>query len=321
MGELDYGIEPGVIQRIAAEIATARQTGVEIAIVVGGGNIFRGAGLARAGMDRVTGDYMGMLATVMNALAIQDALESLDVYARVMSALQIHDVCEDYIRRRAVRHLEKGRVVILAAGTGNPFFTTDTAASLRAIEIGADVLLKATKVDGVYDDDPMANAGAKRFETVSYDQVLADKLSVMDATAIVMCRDNDLPLRVCQSDPTNSRPSPPFGPFHSTGADALSACSVIDGLSPPASSSTNEMSNPAATDNSVDSDGFACPASSCASRRRLTPNRAAATSNVHPRCWRRRRTSSATACACIRSGDSTECIISHFPVHPDTAGQ
>ena len=196
MGELDYGIEPSVIQRIAGEIATARQTGVEIAIVVGGGNIFRGAGLARAGMDRVTGDYMGMLATVMNALAIQDALESQDVYARVMSALQIHDVCEDYIRRRAVRHLEKGRVVILAAGTGNPFFTTDTAASLRAIEIGADVLLKATKVDGVYDDDPMTNSAAKRFDRVSYDQVLTDKLSVMDATAIVMCRDNDLPLRV-----------------------------------------------------------------------------------------------------------------------------
>jgi uridylate kinase len=196
MGDLDYGIEPKVIQRIAGEIATARNTGIEIAIVIGGGNIFRGAGLARAGMDRVTGDYMGMLATVMNALAIQDALESLDVYARVMSALQINEVCEDYIRRRAVRHLEKGRVVILAAGTGNPFFTTDTAASLRAIEIGADVLLKATKVDGVYDADPMSNPDAKRFETVSYDQVLSDKLSVMDATAIVMCRDNDLPLRI-----------------------------------------------------------------------------------------------------------------------------
>ena len=196
MGELEYGIEPSVIQRIAAEIGTARNQGVEIAIVVGGGNIFRGAGLARAGLDRVTGDYMGMLATVMNALAIQDALESLDVYARVMSALQIHDVCEDYIRRRAVRHLEKGRVVILAAGTGNPFFTTDTAASLRAIEIGADVLLKATKVDGVYDADPVANPGAKRFKTVSFDQLLADKLLVMDATAVVMCRDNNLPLRV-----------------------------------------------------------------------------------------------------------------------------
>ncbi len=196
MGGLDYGIEPQVIQRLAEEIATARETGVEIAIVIGGGNIFRGAGLARTGMDRVTGDYMGMLATVMNALAIQDALESLDVYARVMSALQIHDVCEDYIRRRAVRHLEKGRVVILAAGTGNPFFTTDTAASLRAIEIGADVLLKATKVDGVYDRDPIGNPDAKRFETVSYDRVIADKLAVMDATAIVMCRDNDLPLRI-----------------------------------------------------------------------------------------------------------------------------
>ncbi len=204
MGELDYGIEPKVIQRIAAEIATARSSGVEIAIVIGGGNIFRGAGLARAGMDRVTGDYMGMLATVMNALAIQDALESLDVYARVMSALQIHEVCEDYIRRRAVRHLEKGRVVILAAGTGNPFFTTDTAASLRAIEIGADVLLKATKVNGVYDSDPMTNADAKRYETVSYDRVLADKLTVMDATAIVMCRDNHLPLRVFDLTKSNA---------------------------------------------------------------------------------------------------------------------
>ena len=196
MGKLDYGIEPKVIQRLAAEIAAAHSAGVEIAIVIGGGNIFRGAGLARAGMDRVTGDYMGMLATVMNALAIQDALESQNVFARVMSALQVHEVCEDYIRRRAVRHLEKGRVVILAAGTGNPFFTTDTAASLRAIEIGADVLLKATKVDGVYDDDPASNPDAKRFETVTYDQVIADKLGVMDATAIVMCRDNSLPLRI-----------------------------------------------------------------------------------------------------------------------------
>jgi uridylate kinase len=196
MGELDYGIEPRVIQRLAREIAAAHRSGVEIAIVIGGGNIFRGAGLARAGMDRVTGDYMGMLATVMNALAIQDALEAIDMHARVMSALQIHDVCEDYIRRRAIRHLEKGRVIILAAGTGNPFFTTDTAASLRAIEIGADVLLKATKVDGVYDADPVTNPAAKRFDVVTYDQVIADKLGVMDATAIVMCRDNDLPLRV-----------------------------------------------------------------------------------------------------------------------------
>ena len=196
MGDLDYGIQPLVTQRIAAEIKTAHANGIEIAIVIGGGNIFRGAGLARAGMDRVTGDYMGMLATVMNALAIQDALESRDVHARVMSALQIHDVCEDYIRRRAVRHLEKGRVVILAAGTGNPFFTTDTAASLRAIEIGADILLKATKVDGVYDADPVGNPNARRFDRVTYDQVIEGKLNVMDATAIVMCRDNNLPLRV-----------------------------------------------------------------------------------------------------------------------------
>ncbi len=196
MGELDYGIEPDVIQRIATEISAVQKLGIEVAIVIGGGNIFRGAGLARAGMDRVTGDYMGMLATVMNALALQDALESLNVFARVMSAIQIHEVCEDYIRRRAVRHLEKGRVVILAAGTGNPFFTTDSAASLRAIEIGADVLLKATKVSGVYDSDPQVNAEASLFDTVSFDKVLIDKLNVMDATAIVMCRDNDLPLRV-----------------------------------------------------------------------------------------------------------------------------
>ena len=196
MGELDYGIEPRVIQRIAGEIAAARKKGVEIAIVVGGGNIFRGEGLARSGMDRVTGDHMGMLATVMNALAIQDALEALDVHARVTSALEINAVCEPYIRRRAIRHLEKGRVVILAAGTGNPFFTTDTAASLRAIEIGADVLLKATKVDGVYDADPAKDPDASRFDTVSYDKVINDKLRVMDATAIVMCRDNGLPLRV-----------------------------------------------------------------------------------------------------------------------------
>jgi len=196
MGDLDYGIEPEVIQRIAREISEVHKLGIEIAIVIGGGNIFRGAGLARAGMDRVTGDYMGMLATVMNALAIQDALEALDVYARVMSAIQIHEVCEDYIRRRAVRHLEKGRIVILAAGTGNPFFTTDSAASLRAIEIGADVLLKATKVSGVYDSDPQVNTNASLFDTVSFDKVLVDKLNVMDATAIVMCRDNNLPLRV-----------------------------------------------------------------------------------------------------------------------------
>ena len=196
MGEADYGIDPVLIKRIATEVAEVGRLGVEVAIVIGGGNIFRGAGLAGAGMDRVTGDYMGMLATVMNALALQDALESMQVYARVMSAIQIHEVCEDYIRRRAVRHLEKGRVVVLAAGTGNPFFTTDTAASLRAIEIGADVLLKATKVSGVYDSDPKENSEASLYDTVSFDQVLIDKLNVMDATAVVMCRDNHLPLRV-----------------------------------------------------------------------------------------------------------------------------
>ena len=196
MGDLEYGIDPVVIKRIAGEVAEIHELGVEVAIVIGGGNIFRGAGLAGAGMDRVTGDYMGMLATVMNALAIQDALESVGVFARVMSALQVHEVCEDYIRRRAVRHLEKGRVVILAAGTGNPFFTTDTAASLRAIEIGADVLLKATMVSGVYDSDPRLNAEASLYDTVSFDKVLVDKLNVMDATAVVMCRDNNLPLRV-----------------------------------------------------------------------------------------------------------------------------
>lgn len=196
MGELDYGIDPEIIQRIAAEVAVVRKLGIEVAIVIGGGNIFRGEGLARSGMDRVTGDYMGMLATVMNALAIQDALESQDVFARVMSAIRINQVCEDYIRRRAVRHLEKGRVVIFAAGTGNPFFTTDSAASLRAIEINADVMLKATKVSGVYDSDPKLNEDASLFDTVSFDKVLVDKLKVMDATAIVMCRDNNLPLRI-----------------------------------------------------------------------------------------------------------------------------
>ena len=197
MGELEYGIDPKVIERIAGEVAEVQKLGIEVALVIGGGNIFRGAGLAAgAGMDRVTGDYMGMLATVMNALAMQDALENQNVFARVMSALQIHQVCEDYIRRRAVRHLEKGRVVILAAGTGNPFFTTDSAASLRAIEIGAEVLMKATMVSGVYDSDPKLNSEASLYDTVSFDKVLSDKLRVMDATAVVMCRDNNLPLRI-----------------------------------------------------------------------------------------------------------------------------
>jgi uridylate kinase len=196
MGEGDYGIDPAVIKRIAAELQELVEMSVKVAVVIGGGNIFRGAGLARAGMDRVTGDHMGMLATVMNALAMQDALESLGLHARVMSAIRINQVCEDYIRRRAVRHLEKDRVVIFAAGTGNPFFTTDTAAALRAIEINADLLLKATKVNGVYSDDPIKNPAATRYPRLTFDKVLTDKLNVMDATAVVMCRDNRLPLRV-----------------------------------------------------------------------------------------------------------------------------
>jgi uridylate kinase len=196
MGSGDYGIDPAVIKRIAGELQAIREMGVQLAVVIGGGNIFRGAGLARAGMDRVAADHMGMLATVMNALAMQDALESLGMHARVMSAIRINEVCEDYIRRRAVRHLEKGRIAIFAAGTGNPFFTTDTAAALRAIEINADVLLKATKVDGVYSDDPTRNPNAVHYARLTYDKVLNDKLNVMDATAIVMCRDNHLPLRV-----------------------------------------------------------------------------------------------------------------------------
>ena len=196
MGESDYGIDPAFLKRLAGEIRAMREYGAEVAIVIGGGNLFRGAGLARAGMDRVTADQMGMLATVMNSLALQDALESIGVFVRVMSAIRINEVCEDYIRRRAIRHLEKGRVTILAAGTGNPFFTTDTAASLRAIEIGADLLLKATKVDGIYDSDPVVNPAARRYDRLTYDQVLDGRLNVMDATAIVLCRDHDIPLRV-----------------------------------------------------------------------------------------------------------------------------
>ena len=196
LGAEDYGIDPMVLKRVAGEIRDVKDRGVQVAVVIGGGNIFRGAGLARAGMDRVTADHMGMLATVINGLALQDALEALGTHARVQSALRVQEVCEDYIRRRAVRHLEKGRCVIFAAGTGNPFFTTDTAASLRAIEIGADLLLKATKVNGIYDDDPVLNPKARRYRTLSFDKVLDDRLNVMDATAIVMCRDNGVSLRV-----------------------------------------------------------------------------------------------------------------------------
>jgi uridylate kinase len=196
MGEMAYGIDPKVIDRLAGEIAELCKQGTEIAIVIGGGNIFRGTGLAASGIDRVTADHMGMLATIMNSLAMQDALERVNLHARVMSALKINQVCEDYIRRRAVRHLEKGRVVILAAGTGNPFFTTDSAASLRAIEIGAELLIKATKVDGVYSSDPVKNKDAIRYDSLNYDEVIERKLGVMDTTAVVLCRDNHMPLRV-----------------------------------------------------------------------------------------------------------------------------
>jgi uridylate kinase len=196
MGRFDYGIDPETIGRLADEVMEIRELGVEVALVIGGGNIFRGAGLAEAGMDRVTGDHMGMLATVINALAMQDALEKRGGYARVMSAIKINDVCEDFIRRRAVRHLEKGRIPIFAAGTGNPFFTTDSAAALRAVEIGADLLLKATKVDGVYTADPKKVKSATRFEHLSYDEVIARKLGIMDTAAIALCREHRMPMRI-----------------------------------------------------------------------------------------------------------------------------
>jgi uridylate kinase len=196
LGKEDYGIDPDIIHRIATEIGDVTRLGIQIAVVIGCGNIFRGAGLAESGIDRVTGDHMGMLATVLNALALQDALESVQIHARVMSAVSVHDVCEDYIRRRAIRHLEKGRVVICAGGTGNPFFTTDTAAALRAIEIGADLVLKATKVDGVYSADPVKDKSAVLFDQLDYDRVIESKLGVMDANAIVLCRDQGMPIRV-----------------------------------------------------------------------------------------------------------------------------
>lgn len=196
LGEEDYGIDPVIIDRIAGEIKEVLDTGVQIAIVIGGGNIFRGAGLAESGIDRVTGDHMGMLATLMNSLALQDSLEKTGVDARVMSAISVHAVSEDYIRRRATRHLEKGRIVIIAGGTGNPFFTTDTAAALRAIEIGADIVLKATKVDGVYSADPAVHKDARFYESLNYDEVIERKLGVMDANAIVLCRDQKMPIRI-----------------------------------------------------------------------------------------------------------------------------
>ncbi|ROO30338.1 uridylate kinase [Salinisphaera orenii MK-B5] len=196
MGQSDYGISADVAERLARELGELIEAGVQVALVVGGGNIFRGVGLAGRGMDRVTGDQMGMLATVINALALQDAIENQGMTARVMSAIRINQVCEDYIRRRAIRHLEKGRVAIFAAGTGNPFFTTDSAASLRAIEINADLMLKATKVDGIYSADPVSDSSARRYTHLTYDEVIDQRLAVMDTTAIVLCRDNGMPLRV-----------------------------------------------------------------------------------------------------------------------------
>jgi uridylate kinase len=196
MGKLPYGIDPEMVGTVAQQVKDVVATGVEVCLVIGGGNIFRGMSGAAAGMERATGDYMGMLATVMNALAMQNALEQIDVPVRIQSALTISAVCEPYIRRRATRHLEKGRVVIFAAGTGNPFFTTDTAAALRASEMNCQALLKGTRVDGVYSDDPEKNKDAKRFDRVSYMQVLTDDLRVMDASAIALSRENNIPILV-----------------------------------------------------------------------------------------------------------------------------
>jgi len=196
MGSADFGIDPAVMARVASEIADLVRRGVQVGLVIGGGNIFRGAGLAGGGFDRVTGDHIGMLATVMNSLAMQDALLKQGVDARTLSAFRIDQVCEYYSRNDAVRHLQAGRVVILSAGTGNPFFTTDSAASLRAIEIGADVMIKATKVDGVYSADPFKHADAEFYPYLSYDRVLREGLAVMDATAVVLCKEHGMPLRV-----------------------------------------------------------------------------------------------------------------------------
>jgi len=196
MGEQEYGIDPEYVARLAEEVKAAKDGGLEVCLVIGGGNIFRGIAGAAKGLDRTTGDYMGMLATVMNALAMQNALEKLGVQTRVQSAIPMSSVCEPYIRRRAERHLEKGRIVIFAAGTGNPFFTTDTGAALRAAEMNCDLLMKGTSVDGVYDSDPKHNPQATRFERVSYDHVLSQNLKVMDATAVALCRENDIPIVV-----------------------------------------------------------------------------------------------------------------------------
>ncbi len=196
VGDLEYGISPAVVQTVAREVKEVRSLGVEVGIVIGGGNIYRGVAASAEGMDRASADHMGMLATVINSLALQDALEKMGIFTRVMSAIEMNQVAEPYIRRRAIRHLEKGRVVIFAGGTGNPFFTTDTAAALRAMEVKAEVILKATKVDGVYDNDPLTHKKAKKFGKLSYIEVLNRGLKIMDATAISLCMDNDLPIIV-----------------------------------------------------------------------------------------------------------------------------
>jgi uridylate kinase len=196
MGEQEYGIDPTTITRIAGEVNDVHKLGVEVAIVVGGGNIFRGLALSSKGLDRASADYMGMLATVLNAIALQDALESQNAFTRVMSAIEMHEVAEPFIRRRAIRHLEKGRLVIFAAGTGNPFFTTDTAAALRALEIKADAILKATQVDGIYTADPAKDPTATMFESLTYLEVIQRDLQVMDTSAISLCRDQGLPIHV-----------------------------------------------------------------------------------------------------------------------------
>jgi uridylate kinase len=196
MGEHEYGIDPEMVRLIAGQVAAGKQDGTEIAVVVGGGNIFRGLAASARGMDRSTGDYMGMLATVMNGLAIQDALEQSGCPTRVMSAIAMNEICEPYIRRRAVRHLEKGRVVVMVAGTGNPYFTTDTAATLRAVEVHAQVILKATRVDGVYDADPETHPEAKRFSKIGYTELLSNRLQALDATAVSLAMDNEMPIVV-----------------------------------------------------------------------------------------------------------------------------
>lgn len=196
MGDLQYGIDPGIVQKIALEVADVCKTGVEVAIVVGGGNIFRGVKGAASGMDRATADYIGMISTVMNAMTLQDAFERNGIPTRVQTAIEMKEVAEPYIRRRAIRHLEKGRLVIFGAGSGNPFFTTDTTAALRAAEINAEVLFKATKVDGIYDSDPRTNPDAKRYKSLTYSHVLTHDLRVMDSTAIALCKDNNIPIMV-----------------------------------------------------------------------------------------------------------------------------